>query len=265
LSKDEEQVLKDLENKIEKIISPYKSHGAFVRLSTRSPKDAALTEENTLKNFEEELKSVPEPSRHTDENARLGALISASTKTLKVHSGAESLHLIKISERSNEDILLALEFPDMWEMKIIIRKWEYIHPWLEFRGFVCNNQFTALSQYFHIAYFEELKIHKKDIEEKIKRFYEEQIKDILKKYKNFVIDFGILNYGMKGQERVIVIELNPFHDYEGCGTDPGLFSWKDDREIVDGKKEFVFRIREEPFDVKKNIMQGWRDMIAVKK
>jgi len=217
-----------------------------------------------MKNFQEELKLIPEASRNTDENLRLTALISASTKTLKVHSGAEALHLIKISERSNEDILLALEFPDMWEMKIIIRKWEYIPTHLEFRGFVCDNKFTALSQYFHIAYFDELKKNKKDIENKIIKFYESKIKDILKKYKNFVIDFGILNYGTD-KERIIVIELNPFHDYEGCGTDPGLFSWKDDRDIIDGKKDFVFRIREEPFDVKKNIMQGWRDIIAVKK
>lgn len=78
-----------------------------------------------------------------NENARLVALIKASTLALKVRSGQEALDLIRVrtlrhqpwrdpvnpdllpkaSERSNEDLLLALEFPDQWDMKIIIREW----------------------------------------------------------------------------------------------------------------------------------------------
>jgi hypothetical protein len=63
------------------------------------------------------------PEAETDENVRLVALIKASTAGLKVHSGFEALALVKASERSNEDLLLALEFPQQWDMKIIIRRW----------------------------------------------------------------------------------------------------------------------------------------------
>lgn len=47
------------------------------------------------------------------------------------------------------------------------------------------------------------------------------------------------------------------------GTDPGLFNWKIDRKIVDGEAPFEFRIRDEPFDVKKNIIGAWREIVAV--
>jgi hypothetical protein len=63
------------------------------------------------------------PEAERDENARLVALIKASTAALKVRSGREALALVKASERSNEDLLLALEFPHQWDMKIIIRQW----------------------------------------------------------------------------------------------------------------------------------------------
>ena len=62
---------------------------------------------------------------------------------------------------------------------------------------------------------------------------------------------------------LFILELNPFNDYEGCGTDPGLFNWKADRELLDGHQPFEFRIREEPFDVKPNIIQAWREIVKV--
>jgi hypothetical protein len=35
-----------------------------------------------------------------------------------------------------------------------------MHPAMEFRGFVCGKKLTALSQYFHMAFFPALAAHK---------------------------------------------------------------------------------------------------------
>ncbi|KAL6050058.1 Cell division cycle protein 123 [Balamuthia mandrillaris] len=108
--------------------------GAFVRLSTRSPKDATIAGDKTMRLFEEELERMEQEEQvenaREDENARLVALIVASTKAMMVCSGEEALQLITTSERSHEDLLLALEFPEEWDMKVIIRKWVNIHPCL---------------------------------------------------------------------------------------------------------------------------------------
>jgi hypothetical protein len=256
---DDDRLLKHLASRIDAVIVPYQnSSGAFVRLSTRSPKDAVIAQTKTQEFWKQELEAVGDPEiAAKDENARLIALIKASTNALKVHSGEEAVNLIKVSERSNEDLLLALEFPDSWDMKIIIRKWVSIPPSMEFRGFVHEKKLTALSQYFHIVYFPDLPPQKELIQSRIFHLFE-QIKDIIP-VNNFIIDFGVV------EDKVLVIELNPFHDYEGCGTDPGLFDWKIDRKIVDGEAPFEFRVREEPFDVKPHIILEWRQMIASEK
>lgn len=87
---------------------------------------------------------------------------------------------------------------------------------------------------------------------------------------NYVIDFGITSasgqvptFDSEKDLRVLVIELNPFNDYVGCGTDPGLFNWKADRKVVDGESPFEFRVREAEFDVKPNLILQWRELIAL--
>ncbi len=43
------------------------------------------------------------------------------------------------------------------------------------------------------------------------------------------------------KKRVLVIEINPFNDYDGCGTSAALFDWKKDRKVLD-EGPFEFRI-----------------------
>eukprot|EP01087_Luapelamoeba_hula_P016383 TRINITY_DN5034_c2_g1_i1.p1 TRINITY_DN5034_c2_g1~~TRINITY_DN5034_c2_g1_i1.p1 ORF type:complete len:344 (+),score=66.96 TRINITY_DN5034_c2_g1_i1:114-1145(+) len=249
-------ILTNLAKRIDDAMTPFKAEGAFVRLSTRSPKDAGLAQDETMRLFNAEVAALG-PDGLTDENLRLIALFKASTQCLKVTTGEQALTLILSSERSNEDLLLALEFPKSWDMKVIIREWVTIDPSMEFRGFVRDKKFTALSQYFHIVYFANLTAEgvRDRLHQQMAECFE-QIKDRVQ-VSNFIIDFAVVG------SRVYVIELNPFNDYEGCGTDPCLFNWKTDREIVDGDKPFEFRIRETPFDVKPLVMVDWRAIIAV--
>ena len=109
-----------------------------------------------------------------------------------------------------------------------------------------------------------------EIARRIRAFFAERIVDLVP-LDNYVIDFGIASAtddiaadggGGSGGE-VLVIELNPFNDYVGCGTDPGLFDWRRDRRVVDGDAPFEFRVREAAFDVKPHIILQWRELIAV--
>jgi len=69
------------------------------------------------------------------------------------------------------------------------RKWVEIPLQNEFRGFVHNNQFTALSQYFTQLYFPDLETNKLKIAEKILAFYE-TVKHKLP-FRSYVIDFAV--------------------------------------------------------------------------
>jgi len=69
----------------------------------------------------------------------------------------------------------------------------------------------------------------------ITSFFNEKVRHKIT-HKNYVIDFYVTK-----DDTVKVIELNPFH----IGAGPGLFSWKDDRELfMNGP--FVFKIIEAP-------------------
>lgn len=77
----------------------------------------------------------------------------------------------------------------------------------EFRGFVVDGKLTALSQYFAPCYFAELQGQENQVAEKC-RLLLQQISNLIPK--NVVCDFAVL------EDRVYVIELNPFNDYNGC-------------------------------------------------
>eukprot|EP00005_Dracoamoeba_jomungandri_P004086 CAMPEP_0174251732 /NCGR_PEP_ID=MMETSP0439-20130205/1466_1 /TAXON_ID=0 /ORGANISM="Stereomyxa ramosa, Strain Chinc5" /LENGTH=321 /DNA_ID=CAMNT_0015332129 /DNA_START=15 /DNA_END=976 /DNA_ORIENTATION=- len=233
----DKQTISNLENEINTKVATFGSDvGAFIRLSTRSPKDATLNHSKTNELFEQELDLLGD--KREDENSRLIALIKSSINSLKVFSGKEALDLIIASERSYEDLVLALDFPESWDMKVIIREWVSIDPSMEFRGFVCDKKLTALSQYFYLAFFE----HLPDLKDKVLKLIQELFDKVvnLVELDTYVIDFAVF----PEKDEVFVIEINPFKDFEGCGTDPGMFSWENDRAVLDGESAFEFRIQE---------------------
>lgn len=231
LSAEEKVLLENLKEQINNVIENlYRSRGAFIRLSTRSPKDSRIARNKTEKIFQEELKKGK-----GDENSRLLAIVKSSILGLKVVSGKEAMELLLSGKRVYEDIISALEFSKTvkFEQKIFIREWIDIPIEMEFRGFVYKKNLNAISQYYHYCYFSNLSKHIPTIKKRIKDFYN-SIKDQIS-FDSFIIDFAVL------KDRVILIELNPFF----LGTDPCLFSWKTDRNIFE-KGLFEFRIRTEP-------------------
>jgi len=73
---------------------------------------------------------------------------------------------------------------------------------------------------------------------KIRDFYEHKIKSRLTA-KDMVIDFAV------DGDNVYILEMNPYNNFEGCGTDAALFNWKLDRKLLDeGPFECRFEMKE---------------------
>ena len=244
-------LLKSVEDKINKGINSIQERinnpqaKCFLRLSTRSPKDAIFYLKTFPELYSEKLNQVKESGSLPSSDSvptyeKLIAFYLASTEILSISSGKEGVNMLVISNRIQGDLkdCVARSEP----LNLIIREFVKFPVELELRGFVWKKKLTALSQYNNIAFLPSLVKQKDEIEAKVKLFMEEFIKRVGEKIENFVVDI-VLDYDGK----VWVVELNPFGELAGSC----LFSWVTDRELLlneDGRYEF--RIQEIPPDLK---------------
>ncbi|KAL6071758.1 hypothetical protein QOT17_005928 [Balamuthia mandrillaris] len=220
----------ETETMAEKLCSDEEHSGAFIRLSSRSPKDSVLSS-FALK---EALSQVLENTKQVDENKDAIAWYIAVNQALKIHSAQQGLDTFLLkSYRIYQDVTQWLKHSEEGPLNIVLRKWMFIHPSMEFRGFVYKRRITGLSQYIDSCFFRTL-VEKQDwCKHKILEFFDD-VKDILP-VETCVIDFAIL----PEDERVVIIELNPF--YPKTGT--ALFSWELDLDIL--RSETVHNEEEE--------------------
>jgi len=144
-----------------------KSHGVFVRLNTRSPKDAAIRNSERLYSF-----LVPEFERITnpeDRNATIVALRRGFGQAMRVTSGEEAMSLLRQYARPPklmmdsaspltrtrhdtlvglaEDIRMAHEFIDRrWPLQVVIRQWNEVPLEYELRGTLDAHLSLSLSR-----------------------------------------------------------------------------------------------------------------------
>jgi len=226
----------------------------FVRLSSRSPKDVGLSEEHPqfLKILHEELlKKTPlkrkpvkplggiEDIHHLaaslDENSKRDAVLTTSSRLLRVTTAKDALWLIQNSERTYSDLIHAVQHwkkgqkveseKHNWGMKLVVRKWDdRVYLGNEFRGFVCNGKLTAFCQYNDTCYYSHLLNKEKELREKL-RLYWEKIAPMLSGYPVAVVDFVLLY-----KNEIKVVEINPF----GPMTGASLFNWVYDRSMLQG-------------------------------
>jgi hypothetical protein len=131
---------------------------AFMRLSTRSPKDSKhlFDEASTLMSND-----LIHWSDHDNKNQQLVSFASSMLKAMKIKDGRKIFETIRQSPRVYGDLmaLVSTVEPSECSTKIILRKWHDIRPDHEFRMFVSRRNrhesiVTALSQYFHFLYFD---------------------------------------------------------------------------------------------------------------
>lgn len=244
-----QSALTQLEKRIDAVVNEFSASGEkvgiFVRLSTRSPKDALYYPgtENYNKMvtlLADRIKTIdPDCSEKDRANQELIIFTETMTQALQVTSGKAAIDLLANSERILTDLNRALDFPNLWDMKLIVRLFQPIPYSMEFRGFVHNKKLTALSQYDPYICFEELNSSKtqRRIIRKIETFFNEQVMERVP-YDHYIVDFGIRNLKSKNAE-VVVVEINSFEP----STGPALFSWEHDLDLLKGESdEVVLRV-----------------------
>eukprot|EP01083_Nonionella_stella_P188565 695313_1 len=257
--------LNDLSSRINAVINTWKNEdqksddasadfGVFVKLSSRSAKDATDAEERLQMLFAKYC----ETNNATTNNERVYELLKAATHCMKVQNAKQVISMFINSERIHHDVAGALKYgKDKFKQNVVIRKWIPIDIDMEFRGFVYKSKLNAVSQYNHFIHFKRLTQMKDAVQKQLQDFFEEKVKEKLKTYEGYVIDFAICG---KDLDRVLIIELNPFMQ----STDAALFSWKEEMDqLKNGPFEFRIRNNEPTKQIhvsyKYRVLLGWEN------
>lgn len=232
LTAEHQHAMNALSSLLESAIRQLNSHhGVFVRLSTRSPKDAIdKLPDKAISAMAEHARAMlaARGSRQDvgmlDDNDKLIIARRAFFQCMRVHSAQEALELIMNSSRAISDLKRALDYADKipYCMKLIVREFVDLPLHGEFRGFVCNGQLTALSQYYTDCFFSELQGRESQIVACVHPLANQVISAINRS--SFVVDFVVFDDG-----RAQVIELNPF----GVTTGACLFNWKTELRLLE--------------------------------
>eukprot|EP00092_Neocalanus_flemingeri_P092360 GFUD01117232.1.p1 GENE.GFUD01117232.1~~GFUD01117232.1.p1 ORF type:complete len:339 (+),score=100.60 GFUD01117232.1:86-1102(+) len=203
----------------------------FVRLSSRSPKDAIYHLEEFSDLYQQKLQEFDDKE---DLFSKLHAFYKASTGVLAVSTGTEAAELLRKSNRIQGDLKVCLDVGET--MNLVIREFVQFPVKNELRGFVYKGVLTALTQYNNLAFFPEQQKTKEEVEQKVKNLMEKFITAMAGVLNSFVVDIVLYDAG-----KVWVVEVNPFGELAGgC-----LFGWSKDRAVLMGERPFEFRMVEE--------------------
>ncbi|XP_063421799.1 translation initiation factor eIF2 assembly protein-like [Mytilus trossulus] len=243
LKDEEKRHIKTISERLEKAMDIYTTKGyAFVKLSSRSAKDAPLIQKRFKSLYINRLSSFEE-SEKGNENVKITCLLQAGFDALRVKTSFDVIDMFIRSERVYQDLLLAVKHKDKFNENFIIREFVDIDVDMEFRGFVFDGELNALSQYNYLLFSKRLNDNQEEIAGKIKEFFNLVVRPKLKAgeyfLEKYVIDFAVTRSDKEGSlDKVWVIEINPFLNT----TDGALFSWEKERDILEGKQGFQFRI-----------------------
>ncbi|KAL6058969.1 hypothetical protein QOT17_014497 [Balamuthia mandrillaris] len=289
LSKEEEGLLAGLKARLEEAIQVFVERGnaAFVRLSTRSPKDAVDKDEEALRPLlveallQQQQRSRKASLDELDANDCLIALRKAFFQRMRVTSADQVFQLMMYSNRTVSDMKRAIDHADKieWNLGLIVREFVAIDIEGELRAFVHNKQLNALSQYFADCYFAGLHEHKDEVQERVLQFFEQVKEDI--PFDSYNIDFAVskdrvyileLKYGCAlslscSLARSLSLSLLPFLRFNllvskspfSESTGGALFDWKKDRNVLE-EGPFEFRTVPEE-NACKNLMQPWKGLV----
>ena len=129
-------------------------------LSSRSAKDSTVAGALTQRLFEQFYAECKDKNA----NSKLICVNKAHIQALKTTDAASCFKQLLASERILDDLDLALEHPESWSQKLVVREWvgvplshefRYLNQMLEclclsvvIRGFVFGGSLCALSQYY---------------------------------------------------------------------------------------------------------------------
>eukprot|EP01155_Anaeramoeba_flamelloides_P030618 Anaeramoba_flamelloidesa87125_41.p1 GENE.a87125_41~~a87125_41.p1 ORF type:complete len:286 (-),score=87.49 a87125_41:123-980(-) len=246
----------------------------FIRMSSRSPKDAALTSPKFKEEYTNAFQTILEndekkndqfSEKNTTINRKIHSLYIASVRALSCKTGMEAIKLLIESKRIQGD-LLQYAVEGLFELQFWLREFHFFPVELEMRAFVYKKKLTALTQYNEFVYFPKIERNKSAIMEKVQNFVKQIIQEI--PFQNFVLDinpcFENDNSPLLDEEKdfsqlkIYICELNPLAEFAGSGC----FDWVKDRDVLTGNSPFEFRIVEKPpqFGIQ-NIPETWKELI----
>lgn len=272
--------LSGLVARVDAILAASFPGGAFVKLSTRSPKDSKTIFRRAEARFQARVAAgevPPAPAGEASEsaashalNARLVAFSEDMVNAAIIRTGAEAVTLLLDSERVGEDLAYACEEgPSPLPISLVVRAWDArMRPQCEFRAFVWGGKINALGQYWHSLFFPELQdpaLLAKVSADIVTLF--ESIRGGLP-VPNAMLDIAwmglgarqgtdsssdseaagrspLLSSGPRGP--AVLVEVNPL--MEGLGSFPGstgLFDYYKDADILQGVAPYEMRVRTAP-------------------
>lgn len=241
ISEEQVQLLNHLLTQLDSVIASY-GGAAFVKLSTRSPKDAVFFGEPVKEHLRQILgqSTVPAGTPEAEEEDII-AFIRAISFALRVSCGHEALTLLTRSERAFQDLLLADLMNDndrdRFSLSLVVRPWVNIDPEFEFRAFVSEGRLTACTQYYPNCFVSSIAARRDVIKQKIFSFWNEEIRPLIPASQpNYTIDF-VLSTDL---EKITIVELNNPPPLAGTS----LYNWEDsaDREEILHGSEFRLRV-----------------------
>lgn len=272
--------LAGLVSRVDALLASRFTGGAFIKLSTRSPKDSKSVFRRAVAAFtaREAAGELP-PAAATNAkdaaaasaaaNARIVAFSEEMVKAAIVKSGTEAVTLLLDSARVAEDLATAYEeVSPPATVSLMVRGWDRrVRPQAEYRAFVWGGKLTALGQYWHSLYFPELQdpALREVIAADVAALFDQIASGL--PVPNAMLDIlwlGDQEEG-SGSARAMLVEVNPF--MEGLGSfagSTGLFCFYKDADVLQGRAPFQMRVREElkPVSALKAIMAAdWRRLI----
>eukprot|EP01097_Dermamoeba_algensis_P006026 TRINITY_DN3796_c0_g1_i1.p1 TRINITY_DN3796_c0_g1~~TRINITY_DN3796_c0_g1_i1.p1 ORF type:complete len:297 (-),score=54.08 TRINITY_DN3796_c0_g1_i1:51-941(-) len=242
LSLEQKDSLEALRVSIDNVLETIpEKRGAMVRLSTRSPKDAALASTKVKEILKKELEARPHADTgsaecYTDDSIAYWRSVS---KANHIISGAEALELLLHSNRVSDDIRWTQMHLKKWSMQLVVREWEEIEPELELRAFITKGKLTCFTQYHRNCFVPSLWEHREQVKklvidefEKVHPLVVDMIPD-----QSYTLDF-VLN---KDFTSIRVVEIND--PPPTAGTSLFLWDSEEDRNIIWGKtNEQIFPV-----------------------
>ncbi|KNC50768.1 uncharacterized protein AMSG_06661 [Thecamonas trahens ATCC 50062] len=227
---------------------------AFVRLSTRSPKDARIQSgeamsaliDEALCDFASENNGFDASG---DSDAVVASVIRACAQVNAVASGSEAVELLGSSRRVFQDLigrLLMADDDDSLELAVLVRAWadDVFHE-QELRCWVYSRRLTAVTQYYKAPYLAALDAARASLVPALEAWFATELLPRLPpEVDTCVVDIlpRCIFTPHTGDHHFYLVELNHW----AATTSSSLFDWASDAELLcsggDGG-EVVWRIR----------------------
>lgn len=173
----------------------------FVRLSTRSPKDAVLEDPS----FEDAQKAIEVQLEATDGgctpfNRRMHAFYEAARRGMGITRGVDALCLLALSRRTIQDLR---SHQSGGNLHVVVREFNEFDVSQEFRVFICRQKITAASSYITQVYFPQLSMYREEIARCIQTFLTKELLPVIQ-LKHLIVDVVLLRAPSQYSERFTV-------------------------------------------------------------